>query len=319
MTTKTILVVTTTYDETADLVIEKIKETGVPFFRLDTDLFPQEVTAVFDPHGNTFFRWQDSQIHTGRIHSVWHRRLTTPILPDAISTHHREFCERETRAFLDGVLSTIKTRRWLSQPAALQKAERKIYQLQVARELGFKLPATVVTNDPKSAEHFARNRDSIVKAVRSGYIASPEGNQAIFTSRLLPQNLQDLTSLNLSPVIFQEEIKKKSDIRVTIIGNDLFAAEILSQDDPSSRTDWRATDDPDLKHRVHKLPPSIEGLCHAIVSKMGLQFASIDLALTPEDDYVFFELNPNGQWLWLEYQLDFPISQKIAEWLTNGL
>ena len=319
MKTDTVLLVTTSYDEAADLVQKQVQEAGAPVFRLNTDLFPQEVSAIFNPHRQTIFRWQDEQVSTDRIHSVWYRRHAAPALPDTIEPHHKEFCERETRAFLDGALSTIKCQRWLSHPAALQKAEQKLHQLTVARELGFNVPPTVVTNDPEAAKAFASNQALIVKAVRSGYIANPEGNQAIFTSRLDAENMRHLDSLALSPVIFQKEIIKKSDLRATIIGEDLFTAEILSQERLSSSTDWRATDDPGLKHKVHRLPPQVEELCRRIVSRMGLHFAAIDLALTPDEDYVFFELNPNGQWLWLEHQLQFPITRRIAQWLTRGL
>ena len=102
------------------------------------------------------------------------------------------------------------------------------------------------------------------------------------------------------------------------MGANLFAAEILSQERESSSIDWRATDYPDLKHEPHVLPDEIAAKCHEMVRTLGLSFGAIDLVRTPEDDYAFLEINPNGEWLWLEYQLDFPIAQSIADWLTQG-
>ena len=61
----------------------------------------------------------------------------------------------------------------------------------------------------------------------------------------------------LAPVTFQENVEKSSDIRVTVVGDEVFAAEILSQGRESSKVDWRATDDPDLEHRMHELPPHL--------------------------------------------------------------
>ena len=125
-----------------------------------------------------------------------------------------------------------------------------------------------------------------------------------------------LTGLALAPVTFQEKVEKVSDIRVTVVGDDVFAAEILSQGRESSKVDWRATDDPNLEHRVHELPSALVSRCRRLVSHLGLNFGALDLALKPDGTYVFFEINPNGEWLWLEDQLGFPLSERIATWLT---
>lgn len=317
MTPNTALLVTTSYDDAATLVETQVKKAGMETFRLNTDRFPTEVKINFNPLGEITFSCDQQTITDSQIYSVWYRRHATPTWPENIEPGHREFCERECRAFLSGVLSSLTTERWLSAPTAIHKAEQKPYQLAIAKQVGFQIPETFITNDPTKVWAFAENRYLIAKAVRSGYIATPEGNQAIFTSEVGPQDLQNLDGLSLSPVIFQEKIRKQSDIRITVIGSESFAAEILSQENPSSETDWRATDDPELKHRIHRLPDKIESYCQEIVARLGIQYGAIDLALTPEGNYVFFEVNPNGQWLWLERQLDFPIAERIARWLTN--
>lgn len=317
MTPNTVLLVTTSYDDAAALVETEIKKAGMEAFRLNTDRFPTEAKVSFSPHGEVVFSYDQKTVADSQIYSVWYRRHATPTWPAQIEAGHREFCERECRAFLSGVLSSLTTERWLSAPTAIHKAEQKPYQLAIAQKVGFQIPETLVTNDPSKVPAFAENRNLIAKAVRSGYIATSEGNQAIFTSEVDRLDLQNLDGLALAPVIFQEKITKQSDIRVTMIGSEAFAAEILSQENPSSETDWRATDDPDLKHRIHRLPDKIDASCKEILARLGLQYGAIDLALTPEGNYVFFEVNPNGQWLWLERQLDFPIAERIARWLTN--
>ena len=317
MTPNTVLLVTTSYDDAATLVETQVEKAGMETFRLNTDRFPTEVKVSFNPQGEITFSYDQKTVADSQIYSVRYRRHATPTWPEQIEAGPREFCERECRAFLNGVLSSLTTERWLSSPTAIHKAEQKPYQLTIAEQVGFRIPDTIITNDPNQVSAFAESRDLIAKAVRSGYIATPEGNQAIFTSEVDPQDLQHLDRLALGPIIFQEKIRKQSDIRVTVIGSEAFAAEILSQENPSSETDWRATDDPDLKHRIHRLPDQIESYCQEIVARLGIQYGAIDLALTPEGSYVFFEVNPNGQWLWLERQLDFPIAERIARWLTN--
>ena len=306
---------TASYDEAPEYVGAALERRGVRFFRLDTDRFPSEVQASFDPRGDITFNDRGRTLSGKEVQSVWYRRNVAPNLPDDLSLGTREFCERETRAFLEGVLAALPTRRWLSSPQAIWRAERKPYQLAVAARLGFTLPQTIVTNDRTAAWDFAQGRSVVVKAVASGYIAGSDGNQAIFTSALAPHDLQDLNGLALSPVTFQEKVEKSADIRVTVVGNAVFAAEILSQARESSRVDWRATDDPNLEHRPHELPATLADQCRRLVSILGLGFGAIDFALTPDGRYVFFEINPNGEWLWLEDQLSLPISDRIARWL----
>ena len=316
-TTDAVLIVTASYDLAPSPVGATLGRNGVPFFRLDTDRFPSEIHASFDPRTGLTISDGDRVIRGDQIKSVWYRRNVAPLLPDSLDAGTQHFCERETRAFLEGALVSLPTDRWLSAPSAIWLAEHKPYQLAVASRLGFTIPPTIVTNNGQSALSFAQQRQSIAKAVSSGYIASPEGNKAIFTSAVSADDVKELGGLSLAPVIFQEKVEKTSDIRVTVVGEDVFAAEILSQCDESSRVDWRATHDPDLCHREHKLPSALANLCRDLVSHLGLHFGAIDFALTHDGKYVFFEINPNGEWLWLEERLGFPISDRIARWLSS--
>ena len=316
MTGDVVLLVTASYDEAAKYVSDCLEQIGVPYFRLDTDRFPIEIKAVYDPYFGLVLEDRRNSVHSKQIQSVWYRRNVAPILPDYIDKYEQEFCIRESRAFLEGALASIPVNRWLSDPAMIWRAEHKMYQLAVAKNIGFILPPTVVTNDILAVQNFARNRDIIAKAVSSGYIDSPDGYRAMFTTALAPNDLKGLEGLNLAPVIFQEKVVKLSDIRVTVVGDDIFVAEIMSQSHQSSQIDWRATEDPDIEHRPHKLPSETETQCLELVKRLGLEFGAIDLALTTKGQYKFFEINPNGEWLWLEDRLGFPIAEKIALWLS---
>lgn len=317
MTADTVLIVTASYDLAPQYVANALEQRGIPYFRFNTDRFPEHITVAYDPKfGLTITDGQQS-VSADQVRSVWYRRNVAPDLPDDLEPGTRGFCERESRAFIEGTLGAIKTDRWLSPPQAIWLAEKKPYQLAVAIELGFTLPRTIVTNDPLSVKKFSRNLQVVAKAVSSGYISYPNGNHAIFTSSVTEDDLKDLEGLALAPVIFQEKVEKYSDIRVTIVGSEVFAAEILSQRREASKIDWRATDDPNLEHVKHRLPSDLADKCRKLVEKLGIHFGAIDLALTPEGDYAFFEINPNGEWLWIEDQLGYPIADTIAAWLSG--
>ena len=316
MTDSSVLIVTASYDEAPVYVERALEFRGTPFFRLDTDRFPSEINASFDPYGGIVFSDGVRSISAKDIKSVWYRRNVPPVLPEALERGTRDFCERETRAFLEGTLLALPTRQWLSFPQSIWCAEHKPYQLAVAAQLGFTIPPTLITNDQKGIPEFVQGRSLVGKAVHSGFLAGSNGNKAIFTSALSTDDFADLSGLTLAPVTFQEKVEKLSDIRVTVIGTEVFAAEILSQAEESSKVDWRATEDPNLEHRRHELPLDVAHACRSLISRLGLNFGAIDLALTGDGDYVFFEINPNGEWLWLEDLLSFPISDRIAEWLS---
>ena len=179
--------------------------------------------------------------------------------------------------------------RWLSHPAATARAELKLLQLSIAHDIGFITPVTATTNDPGTVSEMSQDHELVAKAVRSGYVNSPQGFRAMFTTQLSEEDLAELDGLALAPATFQEMVPKKSDIRVTVVGPKVFAAEILSQERESSKTDWRATDDPFLKHRRHCLPNDIAQKCRRLTSELGIDFGAIDLALTNEDSYIFIE------------------------------
>ena len=316
MTADTVLVVTASYDMAPEYVGAALDRRGVPFFRLDTDRFPAEVLASFDPQAGLKIRDGVRSISGKEVRSVWYRRNVAPNLPEGLEPGTHEFCEREARAFLEGTLAALPTERWLSPPQAIWRAERKPYQLSVAAQLGFTLPHTVMTNEAAVVRSLANETQLVAKALSSGYISHAQGNWAIFTSALGPEDILVLDGLAMAPVTFQEKVDKLCDVRVTVVGDKVFAAEILSQDRESSRVDWRATDDPNLEHRAHELPSKLADRCRLLVSHLGLSFGAIDFALKPDGTYVFFEINPNGEWLWIEDQLGLPIADTIAEWLS---
>jgi glutathione synthase/RimK-type ligase-like ATP-grasp enzyme len=217
-----------------------------------------------------------------------------------------------------GTLLSLQ-KRIMSPPANVWTAEHKIFQLALAQNVGLSVPETVVTNKPAEVtDAFKRfGGNMISKAVRSGFAETDSEQLAIYTSQVLEEHLARVEDARWSPAIYQPLISKKCDVRVTVVGNRLFSVEIESQCDPASLIDWRRTTRPDLPHRSVALPKQISKGIHRLVKRLGLAFAAIDLIRTLDDKYVFLEVNPNGQWLWLDEILELGISESIADWLSS--
>ena len=149
---------------------------------------------------------------------------------------------------------------------------------------------------------------------------NPDGasNRAIFTqvvsSELILENLGMVKSC---PVIFQEAIEKDSDMRITVVDDEVFCAEIkLEGCTNPNNVDWRNYEGV-RKYQRHELPQEIKDQCVKFTHAMGLRFGCIDMGYSRKNGYTFFEINPQGQWLPSEIKLGYPISSALLKALTQ--
>jgi glutathione synthase/RimK-type ligase-like ATP-grasp enzyme len=138
-----------------------------------------------------------------------------------------------------------------------------------------------------------------------------------WTSRFDVTGDETLDDLGDEPYLFQALVPKRYDVRVTVIGDEAFAVAIESQEVLASEVDWRRGDVDELGHRVEDLPCDLARRCVDLVSGYNLRFGAIDLARRPDGGYTFFELNPNGQWAWLEQRTGLPLRRRLADLLLE--
>jgi glutathione synthase/RimK-type ligase-like ATP-grasp enzyme len=107
---------------------------------------------------------------------------------------------------------------------------------------------------------------------------------------------------------------------VTVVDDHVFAAAIHSQECPATTVDWRV-DIPGgatLRHEAVELEPHVAEACRQITGMLGLRYSAIDLIRTTEGGVVFLEVNPNGEWMWLEDACGFPLRDAIIDALTRA-
>lgn len=313
-----VLVISTALDHATDRVIEALHELGAVITRLNTEDLPFSARLSLQT-GETTRAALRINAEPGQFTACFYRRVRVPPQPPDMDAGVYEFALRETRAALVGSLLGLELIRFLNDPVKTWAAEFKPYQLQVAQAAGLRIPPTLISNDPAEVRAaFERFTGAMVaKAVRIGY-AEPGGQpHAIYTSRVEEDHLRHDRDIELAPVIYQRLIPKRCDVRVTIVGEQLFAAEIHSQDDPAARIDWRRTANPELPHSPVALPVELQAKLLRLMAHLGLVYGAVDLAHTPSGEYVFLEVNPSGQWLWLEDQLSFPITLAVSRWLAG--
>jgi len=319
-----ILIITNKVDAHADIVIDELHARNAKFTRLNTEDFPRCVQLSYESENDDLVvRCLDSGnvVSAEAIKSVWYRR-PDPVVIDVSITDEafRKLARQECTAAMEGLHQLLNEAFWINHPLALRKARPKIFQLSLARRLGFSVPKTIVTNDPDKAAEFVKRcpGDVVTKTLNQPSVDRDEDRFfTIFTHVLSSSDKKTLEAVRYAPTLFQEYIPKKVEIRVTIFGRAIFSAEIHSQQNALTRHDYRHIG-VEIDYLPHKLPEKIEDLCLQLVSELGLVFGAIDLILTPNGEYVFLELNSNGQWYWIEQLTELPMRTALVDLLMKG-
>lgn len=309
-----VLIVSTAVDAATDEVVRILGERGTNVTRVNSEDLPFDgsLSIDFQSASGTTLQYNGKGI---TAQAIWYRRVRTPAKPEKMDSGIYDFCLRENRATLLGGLMTQRTR-WMSHPAAVWQAEFKPFQLRAAQDVGLKIPKTLVSNDPDAIARAQTQFGSmIVKPARSGHFWQGGEEYAIFTSALSAERLDSLDDARWTPSIYQELLPKEVDVRVTFVGGKFFAAAIHSQTDPAAAIDWRKTENAGLPHSKIELPDLLLERLQRLMALLGLEFGCIDLVKTPRGEYVFLEVNPSGQWQWLDDKLGLGISAAVADWL----
>ncbi len=318
-----ILIVTNRQDQTADFLILELKNRGADYIRFNTEDFPKRVFLnweIKDELLDGYFTFPKRRIDLGEIKSIWYRRPVLPVPDEAIlEPEARNFIIEESRTALEGLWRTL-TCFWVSNLDNLRIAENKLYQLKIAAQIGFRIWPTLVTNDVASAYAFYEGYkgDVVYKPLRKGRLIRGDEQSFIFTNLISKEATNEFHDIKYAPCLLQNYIHKKAELRVTVIGSKVFAVEIESQKTPDTIHDWRRTRE-NLPHRPFELPSNVEDKCKNLVKKLGLEFGALDLIVTPDNEYVFVEINPNGQWAWIQQLCpEIPMRETLADILIHG-
>ena len=313
-----LLIVTERGDFHADWLAVELGERGVEFVRFNTEDYPQHVGLTWRSDGEATLRIGGREHALASFSAVWYRRPVPPRLPADLAPAAARWAAVESREALLGAWRTLDAL-WVNHPDRNRVAESKPRQLRVAAELGFDVPDTVVTNDSDTARGFFAEQPHgvICKPLYDGRVPVGTDEQVFFTSRVDP-GAAPLGELGPEPYLFQTLVTKAYDVRATVIGDDVFAAAIHSQDEAQTVTDWRRGVPGELAHTVEHLPDDVAERCVALCRRLGLQFGAVDLARRPDGGYSFFEVNPNGQWAWVEQRTGLPLRSRLADLLLGA-
>ena len=307
---------------TTDYIVNKLNKQKISYFRLNTEDLITAIGINFNFKLGLFqliVRAKDQIINLNEVKSVYFRRPQLPLLSDfSISDAEKQLILKEIAYTLEGLYKILINKFWISPVFSIREAENKIYQLLLAEKLGFTIPNSIITNEKQCAEVFiSENKANIIKPIKTGVIDEKNNEKVIFTSDFNLNQIGSLNRISYCPTYFQEKIEKKADLRVTVVGNELFAVKIHSQLNLESKTDWRKGSEY-VSYEKFDICPEIKKQCIQLTKALNLNFGAIDFIIDQNDNYIFLEINPNGQWAWLEEKLSLPISDHIIKLLVKG-
>ncbi|MEW1778522.1 ATP-grasp ribosomal peptide maturase [Streptomyces sp. NPDC086777] len=310
----TVLILTSDEDVTADMVVLRLHEAGVPVVRLD----PADLTSGVALSGE--FVQGVSRGHlsvNGRLvsmnglRSIWVRR---PGAAAARAAQPSAWLTEESAQALYGMLRGTDAR-WMNHPDAARRARHKPWQLRLAQQSGLAVPATLITTFPQAAREFAeRFPDLVVKPVSGAHPQEPP--RAVPTSRVAPD--ADFAAVAFGPTLLQRRVAKRADIRLTVVGDRLLAArKPVSPDAHPDDVDVRFAPS-EAPWQETQVPPRVAEAVHTYMKDAELAYGAFDFAEDADGIWWFLECNQSGQFGFVEMDTGQPIAETIAGWLAHG-
>lgn len=316
----TVLVVTSRADTTADFVVDALNRADASVLRLDLAEFPQDagITAHFNGQ-----RWR-GRISTAQrsaslaeISGIYYRRPTSPVLAAGMSEAEREFASREIRLGYGGLLAALPERLWINHPRRQAAAEAsKPWQLEIAAANNLPVPRTLITASPDEAARFVQEQGGFaaLKPFGNGGFSDADGYRIAYARRVSAEDVRD-ESIRLTAHQLQEWIDTDFAVRMVTVDERSHTAAILPGSD-RAQVDWRSDND-SLDYKLIEPPPYVHWGIQALHSELGLRFSASDFLVDHEGVWWFLEVNPGGQWAWMEVLAD-DVSSALASALVES-
>lgn len=308
------LILSTTTDYSTDLICVELEKKGLSYLRLNRDLFSEYDINYSLQEDSLKVKMKDTwyELSTQHLNSVYFRAPVFLRTTGKAYTLEEQLKRSQWSAFIRNLIVFDKAR-WVNYPPAVYQAENKLYQLKIAKECGMVVPKTYVGN--ALPNNINVQKIYIVKSLDTALFY--DNGKEMFTYSTMISGEELLKSeIKLAPIILQEYLENKIDLRVTFIGGQIFPIKITKHG-KAITGDWRKSNKDDLEYTKIELPKTEISQIVKLMKKLNLNFGGIDLALV-DDTYYFIEVNPTGEWGWLASSVGLPIDKAIVKCLVGG-
>jgi ATP-GRASP peptide maturase of grasp-with-spasm system len=250
------------------------------------------------------------------INSFWYRRGYLN-LTNRYTTKNSEFSylqSIEINKLLEFIYYQLNKLRHLN--SFKSSIVNKLIVNDLARSLKITTPNDFIFSTKSSLSAVISSpNDQFITKVISGHCVQEFNSGTIYNYTNLV-DINNLDSTSFFPSLVQNYVPKKYELRIFFLDNKFYTMAIFSQKDNQTNVDFRNYNDEKPNRTVpYKLPKEIENSLHLLMNKLDLNCGSIDMIVTPKNEYVFLEVNPVGQFGMVSYPCNYNLEKKIAEYL----
>jgi len=314
---KKVLVLTYGEDPHADSVCNYLSENKIFSFRVDTEKLRGNYKLKFDSKTLNYTLCNGNRtIVIDCSWNIWNRRVMNPDVKKGTSRSLTDIIFEESERTWDGLLISHKGR-VVNRPQHHYYSNNKIDQIRFASESSTKVrvPDTIITNDPKIVKAFYKKHKGNIcfKLQKGAIVESQKGHLTVYTNKVTQDNMKKVELVSSHPCLFQEYIDKEFETRVIATDRGQIGIAIHSQKSEISKVDFRRYDFENVTYEHVELPNNVGLFCSEMLKHYGLHFGVFDFIYSKDRKYNFLELNPNGQWLWLEIKSGYNLTKIVAE------
>ncbi|WP_285758821.1 MvdC/MvdD family ATP grasp protein [Helicobacter heilmannii] len=320
-----ILILADAFDAHADRVERSLKQEGVAYFRFNLDFCSLSKTLVSFDGSCWFLRVGERSVSSDMFSCVWCRRAFVELSLEERRAFERDndfkIWRAEWNATLLGIYTSLRSLPWLNPLRKALQGENKYYQMELAHKAGFLTPPTIVSNDKQRLVDFCLQHqdDALFKMMSQEVYWEDNTIKGFYTNRLGSSSITShFSPIGENPIVLQKYMPKQYEVRWTVVGREHFVCRIDSQKSSIACHDWRRYD---IAHTPHSViapaPESIVKKVNILLDWMCLEYGALDFIVTPENEWIFLEINCMGQWLWIEDLTNLGISNAITKWLTQ--
>jgi Glutathione synthase/Ribosomal protein S6 modification enzyme (glutaminyl transferase) len=309
-----------------------------PFIRINDDKTIDEINYTISDEINCLgFNIDGHQFNTDNLPNRWYRRggfninrvgfKSESFDEYYISAIFKDYLKQEMASLLnevDGKFSKCSN----SINKFNDNNKGKLENICIAKQAGLKIPPTLYTNSPRQLLEFIETHDKVItKANHKNQIRIALDKTIILlssdTKLLSKEDVQSFISKSNDfrysvPSFYQKYIEKKYELRVFFLAGKLYPMAIFSQANEKTKIDYRNYDQERPNRCVpYDLPEYIKKKLTVFMDLMDMNSGSIDMICTPDDEFIFLEVNPIGQFHWLEKNCNYFLEREIANFLQN--
>lgn len=308
------------------LIEDCLKESAFFKFNLDASSLKETVVSILE--NDVIIEQNGKMVGLSQISGVWIKRQGVLVTSDEEQCNcgFADYCnyklwKDEWNSIIKQLLAHLSYKGipFFDETYSLLLAEKKLLQLDIARAVGFNTPPTIISNSKPQIISFLNHQEGkgILKLSTQPTFNKNNDVYFIFANKVSIMDFDEMDTTINSPFIVQKYIQKQYEVRYTFVNGEHFVCKIESQLSDKSKIDFRRYDFANTPYLAIEAPVNIKEMVTLFMSKLNLNYGALDFIVDPNDNWFFLEVNPVGQYGWIEHLAGLKITNAILRYLQT--